>query len=388
MTALVVLLFVTFMQQPVPVPVVPTPSVPGAGGQVQGGGAGASVQTWNGQSFGTLLYDGAGVAGTKLANGGFKALDTIWSLPNWLGLSRLPQNTVDQPQAAQLNDDLIKVIPGLVMVGMVMVVGANVLGAVTGKGANPVAVLGSMTVVALAALVAVENREIQRFPIDMVNMLLNTISGAPIQQFAQPGLHVSTIVDAAVAALFAIAFFIVLLLLTFILFLEGAWCIVLGSMAGLLAIGCALPIFGGGAQFLLRRWLGSLFSPVVVFAALRLAAPVTNMMNGVPDLATQFLMMVMLWVAWQAPGLVVGAIAVSFPGVAQMYFAGRLLGAGRMSERVIPGASGAPAGPGGGGSRTEAPRSRSTVPISTRGGATGRGAGSAVTRRMAALAAG
>jgi hypothetical protein len=362
---LLVVLTGVFMQvqQPIPIPAPPQP-----------------LRPMTPAEFGTLLYDGGGVAGTRLANGGFAAVDQVWSLPDFLASSRLPENTVDQPEAAQLNDELVRMVAGLTLIALMLVIGYQALSVLRGEVPNPMVGAGAISVVAIAGIVAANNRWFQHFPIDLVNLILQTISGAPIRQFVGPGFHVATIGDQLWAALVAIALVLVALALTVILFIEGAWCIVLGALLGLAAFGSVLPIFGGGCQFLLRRWIGSLFSPVIVFTALRLAAPSTAAIAGLgaPTMGMQLLMIAFLIVAWQAPGLMVGAISVSFPSVSQMYFAGRLFGQGRVSERAIP------RGPGDAGSRGDPPRSR-RAPPSPRGNAglrPGRtGAGTAVTNR-------
>jgi len=282
---------------------------------------------------------------------------------------------------------LVRLLAGLVLVGFLLVLGYQALSVLRGEVPNPLVAAASLTVVALAALVAVNNRWFQHFPIDLVDLLLRTISGAPIRQFLGPGLHVTDLGSQLWAALIALALILVALALTVILFIEGAWCIVLGALLGLVSFGSVLPIFGGGSQYLLRRWIGSLFSPVVVFTALRLATPSVAQIAGlgVPTVGLQLLQMAFLFVAWQAPGLVVGAIAVSFPSVAQMYFAGRLLGAGRFTERGLArGAGGGGAGPGSGASRAEPPRSR----VSNLGMGAGRAAGSKWTPRTAGTGAG
>ncbi|HEY2596104.1 MAG TPA: hypothetical protein VGK33_19605, partial [Chloroflexota bacterium] len=236
------------------------------------------------KQYGTYLYDVLGVTVAKGADGGTHLVSSIWGLPDFLTSSRLPEHTVDQPAAAALNDQLVKLVAGLTLVAMLLVVGHQALSVLRGEVPNPMVAMVAMTTVAGAAVVSANNRWLQHFPIDLVNLLLQTISGAPIKQFVDPVFHVAEAGDMLWNGLLLIALVVVVLGLTVVLFIESVWCIVLGALAGLAVFGIVLPVFGGGCRFLLARWLGSLFSPIVALTALRLAAPSTAALitNGAP----------------------------------------------------------------------------------------------------------
>jgi hypothetical protein len=111
--------------------------------------------------------------------------------------------------------------------------------------------------------------------------------------------------------------------------------------------------------------MGSLFSPILVFAALKLmSAIVANVATGGVSIPMQCLMIAFAIVALQAPGMMIGAIAASFPSVAGLYFAGRLIGgtAGNIvhGDWAVRGGGGGSSGGGGGNPnvRMDPPRAR------------------------------
>lgn len=277
-----------------------------------------------------LMYDTAATSLQRFDEEGFRKLNDFWNLPDFLMSSRRPENTVDQPDAADLNDVLTRLIPGLLIVAMVLTASANAIGLMRSGEINPLGTLGALTIVGLFGLAAVNNRLIQHYPINLLNLLLSTVAGAPIRDYASAGMNVYIDgVSLLWAAVVALVFLLLLFALTVVLFIEGAWCIVLGSMLALLIIGSITPFFSSPSQFLIRRWLGSLFSPLLVFVALKLGTMILgNLPFGTPDTGRQFLLIAFAIVAWQAPGVMVGAISVQFPGLSQVYFARRMLGGG------------------------------------------------------------
>lgn len=366
---LAVLAFVGFMQAAPPLPLpaqapAPVPSAPRA----QSPAPSAPVVT--AQSLSTLTYDADALSKQRLANEGFEALSSIWNLPGWLSGSRLPENTVDQPQSADMNHLMVGVAMGLIPIAFLLVLGYNAFSVSHGQTPNPFAAVAGITVVAIAAFVAVHNRDAQQFPVALVNLILDTISAAPLRDYGANGRHVINQGSLVWGAIVALALLLVMIYLTVILFIEGCWVIILGANMALWSLGMAVPIFGGGAQYMVRRWLGSLFSPILCFTALHLATEImANIFTGPPDLGQQMAMIGFAICATQAPGMMVGAISASFPGVAQMYASGRLIGgaAGRImhGDWAIPSNDGGGNGSGGNPNvRQDPPRARGGPPHS------------------------
>lgn len=361
MIALILFVFMQVAPQPVPAP-APAP---------------APVQLSVSQlpapaEYSTYLYDVAGLTVVKAATGGVELASSIWALPDFLISSRDPKNIIEQPDAAQLNQHLVELVAGLSIVAMLLMLGYQGATVLRGETINPMVSLGLITIVGLAGLAAVNNQALMYFPVELANLILSTISGAPIEQFVQPVFHVADAGDMLWNGILLFFLVLVVLGLTVVLFIEAAWCLVLGVLVGLCLFGLPLPIFGGGCKFLIGRWLGSLFSPMVALTAIRLAAPstATFVFGGVPTQGVQLLTIALLFVAWQAPGLMVAAIAVSFPSARGIYYAGRLVGFGRVSERMIGNA-------GSGGTRGNPPRTRSGPPQRVSGGLGTGGGGAA-----------
>lgn len=371
------------LQPPAPLPGEAPAPAPGPGATQPGTPSpGPQAQVWTATSYGDLLYDGSAHAAQRLGNEGFETLGTFWNLPDFLMNSRRAENTADQPDAADLNDSMVLLIPGLMLAAMALVTAANVVGSLKSGEVNPLGVLVALSIVTFMGFVAINNRMLQHYLIDLANLLLGAISGAPIRDYAAPGAHIYNTGSLMWTALVGIGFLLLMLALTVVMFIEGAWCIVLGSQLGILLLGSATPFFGSPSVFLIRRWMGSLFSPVLVLTALKLMSSViANLPTGTPDVGRQFLMLAFAIVAWQAPGVMVGAISVAFPGLAQIYFAGRLFGnTWRPSDAALPRGGGDGGSSGNTAVRDDPPRAQ--APRNATPGQGGRvGGGTAVTNR-------
>ena len=370
MIALVIGLVLTVLAQveqpPVPLPGQPRPDPPAPAPQP------SPVQVLRDPefrtAFGELVVSGADAVVTAGANGEFELLDKAFDTPDAL-LNRTRENTVDDPHGAQLNDGLLRLLPGLVLAAMMLVATVNLVGVFTGAPVGPIGGLLAITVVALGALAAVNNRLLLGLLVDAVQLVLHAVGTTPIREFARPGMGIASFTAPIIGAILALAYGLVLLLLLVVLTIEIGWVVVLSSLAQLWVLASFTPKVSGIGGHFFMRWAGSLLSPVVALAALNLGALVVGKAGSQVAPGDQLMRLIYLLIAYQAPGFVAGAIAVAFPGFADVYRAGRLIGFGRYA----PPASSARARP-----APVAPAP--TIPVvSVRAG--GLGAGTAVTTR-------
>jgi hypothetical protein len=338
---------VTDQQQPAPAP-----------------SANASAQTgvMSNDQFAEKLIFGTDKLGENFANGMFDLLRTAWGLPSFL-TSRPLDKTVEDSRIVQLNTATLVVLPGLILAATAAAGAANLLSIRHGRVPSfDGALVGYMSVL-FAAIVAAANLLVLRLPIDVANLIFEAIGAATIRDYAESGLTVVKTPVPIGGVILALVYFVVMAFLTYVLFKELIWCGVLLAQAGLWMFAWLLPwsvpsSIGGGLGM---KFIGTVFSPALALGALRLAAPTLNdfSANGV-DVVNQLMRIMYAVVAYEAPAIIAGAIAVRFPSVGDAYLSGRAVGLFR------PGARGGGGGGGGGGGASaaavgaaEAPRAAS-----------------------------
>lgn len=321
---------------------------------------------------GVVLSNGLAV---EMQHGTQELVEKADGLPSGL-LDRTRDNTIDETHGAQLNTGLLKILPGLIFAAMAAAGALNVAGALTGKDVGALGSFHGVVMIAVGAFAAANNRWILGYAVDGVAMVLQAVATTPINEFVKPGVGIATFTAMIIGPILSIVYLLVSLILKLVLSMELAWVMVLSALAPIWILARFVPKLDGIGSYFASRWFGSLLSPLMALAALNMGMPILGHAGDQVDALDQLKRMAFLAIAYESPGFMVGAIAVKLPQISDMYYAGRLIGAGRYGPPRNPPASPTIAATASSSAATSIPRP-TPVPIASHG----MGSGSAASNK-------
>jgi len=283
---------------------------------------------------------------TLASNGdksGFDLLNTAWGLPGNIFHRDLAGDT----RIVQLNSQLVVLLGAFVGVAMVAAAASNVISIRKGgQGGNLAGGIIAMMSIVVATVVAAPSIDILALPQDAANLIFDTIGSATIKDFANPGLQIAPTPFPFGGIILAAMYIVIFAFLTFVYYKELAWCGVLLASSGLWLFSWLLPwsvprSIGSGLGM---KFIGTLFSPAIALIALRLAAPTMADFQGGLD-ASQMMRMLYAAVAYEAPAVIAGAIAVHVPAFGDAWATGHATRFLRPGVRGSSGSGGHGSGP-------------------------------------------
>jgi hypothetical protein len=308
-------------------------------------------------AFTTFMNNVLDGVATNFTDGMFGLLNTAWGLPGAL-FNR--SSLESDPRITQMNGGLIVLLAGMIGAACVVAAVSNVVAIRKGQTPSFGGALMNVTTVIVAATFAVGSIDWLSFPLDFADTIFETIGSVTLQDFAQPGLVIVPTAQPIGGIILALLFFAVMAWLTYVAYKELAWCGTLLANSVLWVFAWILPwsvprTIGGGLGM---KFIGTCFSPAIMLTALRLAAPTLNDLGGQGDPALmQMFRILYAMVAYEAPGVLAGAIAVHMPAFGDAYLANRAVG----FLRTGPSPSGRPPGgpaAGGAADAASAPRAQ------------------------------
>lgn len=289
-------------------------------------------------AFGKLLTAGVAAVATDGVNSSFDLLRTAWGLPGAI----FRRDLSGDARITELNDALLQIIGPLVLVAMAVALAGNVIQIRRGQTPSIAGAVSGIVTVGIATFIAASALWVLDFPMQAASFIFDVIGAATLVDYAGPGLIIVPTPIPFGGIILGFLYVLVMAYLTYVFYKELAWCGTLLADSALWLFAWLLPwsvpkAIGTGLGM---KFIGTVFSPAVALTALRLAAPTLQDFTGGDALAQLFRILYAV-VAYEAPGVLAGAIAVHLPQFGDAYLAGRAVGRWRAGP--------SPSGSGGGG---------------------------------------